>query len=83
MIEIKNLLTGELLTVKLSEFLNQYNKIMVGISEATAANPAGTPKFVIAEKGTPKSSSQTTAAKTTVQTTNTIQKPAKKGCGCK
>lgn len=88
MIEVKNLLTGEIIQVRLSEFITALKNVLINTQEATPTNPAGTPKYAIAQKGTTKAGAQIATAQTSTQTvnltTNSIAKTTKKkGCGCK
>lgn len=87
MMEIQNLLTGKILNISLNEYINQYKKTMVSVSEDTAKTPAGTPKYAIFKNAAINKNAAPTAAQTEVKTitpsTNTAKTTKKKGCGCK
>lgn len=81
--QIKNLLTGEILEVSLAQWINLKTEIVTATEAKTAQGVVvGTPKYTKAfpAQTTPKI---TQSDPTPAKTTNTIQqKPPKKGCGC-
>ena len=82
--QIKNLLTGEILEVSLAQWINLKTEIVTATEAKTAQGVAvGTPKY--AKANPPQITLKTTQSDPTpAKTTNTIQqqKPPKKGCGC-